>query len=540
MTSAGLLAPLTAERETGRLFDTAPRRRSPGLPASAHAAALRAADMKGVREEFHPGVDERTIEVYARARDAGDPFELRDLWLGRVEHELGPHSRRPELAGLWRASRVRRAVDAEEVLASRATVRFVKELFNSFFRDDLYGDLRGDAEFILSGGSVDERAWGLPDTLKHCLRFALDRDWYGYSDSRGRIPAREAVAAYENARIEGSPYEAGGVALTMGGTFAISTLADFVLLGAPATGAPALCGIPNYPPLVEAIARRRATRLVPLPSTSGRVDVDGLIAALTPATPLVMLQTAANPTGAGIAEEDLARLIRAASPSTIILLDECHEWLGASGRFSPLRASANVVRVSSLSKMWSAPGLKIGWILADPAFVESYYEHASTTFGGPPSFLYTLVEVLARMERWLVTGVLEPGAAEVAEFEGAYGLDPRRLRAAYQAYRHDRLTREAELTVVRDAALAGLTEASVSVVRPRYSINAAVDFPGWDDSYLCFRDVLRRTGVAVFPGVLTFCLSGGTVRVTTAQPWEDLSPAISRIHDAFTLTPGRR
>lgn len=528
-----------------RLFESPPGRRAIQLPPQAHAMAARVDAVPNLRCDLDPSVGERMLDVYARARDPADPFELRNLWLGRVECELasggcpgvvppGQHwpALRPDLAMLWRDSRVRRAVGPDDVLNSRVTVRFVKELFNWFFRSDVYGDLRGQAELILSGGSVDEQTWGMPEALKQCIAFAADRDWYGYSDSRGRVPAREAVASYENASTDGAPYTAANVALTLGGTFATSSIADFVFLGRAAAGDQALCGMPNYPPLVEAIARRCPTRLVPLPSYDGWTQVDGLIQALTPTTPLVMVQTAANPSGAGIAEPDLERLILAAAPSTVIVLDECHDWLGPSRRRSRLRAAPNVVRISSLSKTWSAPGLKVGWILAGASFIESYYEYASTSYGGPPSFFYTFVEVLARMERWAVTGIEEAGPAELAEFETSYGLDQVRLAAAYRSYRLDRLARERDLITVRDAAVVGLAEAGARVIRPRYSINVAVEFPGWDDSYLCFRDLLATSGVSAFPGILLFCPTGGVVRITTARRWDDLSLAIARLGSA--------
>ncbi len=515
-----------------QIFASIPRSRPLSLPEEAHLDALRVLQLENVHTTFLPTVDERTLEVYARASNPGDPVELRDLWLGRIEQELGRHSHRPWLAEKWRASVVRRHIDPDEILTSRSTVRFIKELFNWFFRDDLYGDLRSDDHLILSSGSVNEEAWGLPETLKECLRYALQRDWYGYSDSRGRIPAREAVAAYESCRIDGASYTAANVALTMGGTFAISTLADFILLGASQTASPVLCGIPNYPPLVESIARRRDIRLVPLASHSGRMSLQPLIAAITPHTPLVLLQTVANPTGAIVPDSELAQLIAAASPSTIILLDECHEWLGPSEPYHSVRAAPNVVRVSSVSKAWSAPGLKIGWILADPGFIADYYEYASTTFGGPPSFFYTMVEVLARMERWLITGIQAPGIAEANEFEAAYRLNLPRLQAAYASYRHERIGREKALKVLRDATVARLAGASTLVVPPRYSINVTIEFTAWDDSYRCFRDLLRETGVAVYPGILAFCFSGGNIRVTTAREWKDLSAAFSRINSS--------
>ncbi|WP_055697923.1 pyridoxal phosphate-dependent aminotransferase [Streptomyces silaceus] len=477
-----------------------------------------------------PSPDDRLTEIFRRAADPENPMELRDLYLGRMESELGRHSTRHELARGWRESRVRREFDTDGVLTSRATVRFVKEMFNYYFRDDLYGELRPTAEVILSGGAVDEEAWGLPGVLKECVSYALRRDWYGYSDSRGREASREAVAAYESARLGVPAYGAANVALTMGATFAISSLADF-LLPRGTTTAPALCALPNYPPLVESVARRTDVRLVPLPARDGTSSLRPLIDQLRPDTPLVLLQTAANPTGALVPEEELEELIKAASPRTVIVLDECHEWLGRANALSALRAAPHVVRVSSLSKNWSAPGIKAGWIIADSAFVDEYYEYASTTFGGPPSFSYTLVEVLARMERWLVTGVEEAGAEHAAEFEPHYGIRPRALAAAFHAYRSDRLARQESLMTLRDAVTGGLDLPGITVMPAENSINLALSFDDYEDSYLCFRDLLRETGVSVFPGLLTFCLSGGSVRITSARRWEELSVALDRLAD---------
>ncbi|MBB4688779.1 pyridoxal phosphate-dependent aminotransferase [Amycolatopsis jiangsuensis] len=513
------------------LFDPPSRPRRIAVPEEVRARAALARPVETDLDTFCPDVDDRLLEVIARAPDPGDAFALRDLWLGRVEHELGGRALRPELAGLWRGSRPRREVDAEEALSSRATIRFVKELFNWYFRDDVYGALAADRQLLLSSGAVDEERWGLPAALKDCVRFALDRDWYGYSDSRGRVPAREAVAAYENASMDQDVYDGHNVALTMGGTFTVSTLADFLLTGRTGPTGPALCGIPNYPPLVEAVARRGDVRLVPLPSTAGRISLEPLIRALSADTPLVMLQTAANPTGALIDEDELARLIRAAGPRTTVILDECHEWLGPRRTRGTARAAGHVVRVSSLSKNWSAPGMKIGWILAGREFIEDYYEHASTTFGGPPSFLYTVVELLARMERWLVTGLDRPGAAELAEFESSYHLDADRLAAAYTGYRQERREREDALTALREAACHRFSEAA-RVTVPAYSINAAIHFPGWNDSYRCFRELLRTTGVSTYPGILNFCFSGAVVRVTTARPWAELAEAGDRLASA--------
>src|ERR1700746_1344521 len=149
-----------------QLFASPLKSRAFDVPEQAKHTAARVRQIKNSRTIFAPTTDERTFEVYDRAKNPDDPFELRDLWLGRVEDELGGAVHRTELAKYWRASRARRRVNAQQILSSRATVRFVKELFNWFFRDDLYGEFRSTHNLILSSGAVDEQAFGLPETLK--------------------------------------------------------------------------------------------------------------------------------------------------------------------------------------------------------------------------------------------------------------------------------------------------------------------------------------------------------------------------------------
>lgn len=497
-----------------------------GAPGTFRVDQPRQCDVDSVSIDFGPSTP--IVDIFERVDNPDDPFALRDMYLGRVEHALGASSFRPALADRWGSSRRRRIVDASEILNSRAAVGFVKETFNYFFRDDLYGQLRDDNHVIMSSGAVDEQAWGLPTALKDCITYALERDWYGYSDSRGREPARAALARYESARLRTADYTARNVALTMGGTFAANSIADMVLTGRQSQS-PALCAIPNYPPLVESMARRGPVQLVPTPLRNGSTALTPLIDELRPDTPLVLLQTVTNPTGARVNEEELATLIHSASPTTVIVLDECHEWLGHHTPLLPARSAANVVRLASLSKGWSAPGIKLGWILADTAFIDTYYEYASTSFGGPPSLYYTAAEVLARMERWRCDGVAEVDTEHLAEFETNYGLRRATLQAAYAQYRDERDRREAQLLATRSLAASSLAGPNSVVGAAHYSINSSVTLPDCDNSYLEFRRLLNEEGVAVFPGLLTFCLSEDNVRVTTSCRPEHLVAGLSGI-----------
>ncbi|HTZ44968.1 MAG TPA: pyridoxal phosphate-dependent aminotransferase [Jatrophihabitans sp.] len=512
-----------------------PRAYPPLHPVPAEARRLAADARSRVRPSHSldptPGAD--FLEILERAVDPEDTAELCALFLGRVEDRLRPEQRldaRAQLRRDWQSSRVRRSISAEEALCSPAVVRFVKEMFNVYFRDDLYGLLRSEDTVILSSGSVDEERYGLPGPLLDCIRFALSRHWYGYSDSRGRDVTREAVARYESSRMRGAGYGQENIAVGMGGTVLIGAVADLIMSGYTGSGS-ALCGIPNYPPLVQSVSRRGNCRLVPVPERDGWASLQPMIDALTPDTPMVLVQTALNPTGARVSDDELGRLLDAAGPHTMIVLDECHEWLGFDGPVSAVRADPRLIRISSLSKNWSAPGLKVGWLIASASFVDDFYEYSSTTFGGPASIFYTLVEVLARMERWLIEGVEAVGHEQVAEFETSYQLDVAGLDCAYQRYAAERRQRSADLLALRDASCALLDAPGLRFLPPTCSINLAIMPRDTPDGYVYFRQLLADRGVSVFPGLLTMALSDGVARITTARSWTDLRAGIGAIAD---------
>lgn len=475
--------------------------------------------------EIQAALSSRTIDVFDRATDPRDPLELRDLFIGRVESELGALSIRPDLAKRWNDSRPLRRFTADEILRAPATSTFVKEVFNFFFRDDLYGSLRRQHNLILSSGTADERFYGMPKCLKDCVRYALDRDWYGYSDSRGRNATREAIARLESARVPNAGYGLDSVSITMGGTFSMNAVADFVLNPRPA--APALCLLPNYPPLVEAVGRRAPVQMVPTVSGRGRTHLQPLIEALRPDTPLVMLQTVSNPTGCRVDEKELEALIRAAAPNTIVVCDESHECSGTPILRSPLRAAPHVVRMVSLSKSYSVPGLKLGWLVACREFVREFYEYASTSYGGPPSIFYLLVEVASRFERWFLEGIKEPAKAELREFDSDYGLDLDTLCRAYDEYLRSMADRERRILGSRAWLEEALADCGFNPITADYSVNLAIRTPCEVDSYVFFRRTLAETDVAVYPGVLNLLFDEPCFRVTSARDPRVLERAVA-------------
>ena len=99
------------------------------------------------------------------------------------------------------------------------------------------------------------------------------------------------------------------------------------------------------------------------------IDVDRVVAEITPRTKYVSVTVPHNPTGQMISEADLRRLVAAVeSAGCRLLVDETYREM-TFGEPLPTAASLSLraVSVSSLSKTYGIPGIRIGWLLCrDP------------------------------------------------------------------------------------------------------------------------------------------------------------------------------
>lgn len=106
-----------------------------------------------------------------------------------------------------------------------------------------------------------------------------------------------------------------------------------------------------------------------------RLDIDRLAAAVTPATRLISVTCPHNPTGTMLTAAELQQLATlAAGRGCHLLVDETYRDLSYGGRL-PLAASLgdHVISVSSLSKAYGIPGIRIGWLITrDPRLRELF------------------------------------------------------------------------------------------------------------------------------------------------------------------------
>ena len=99
------------------------------------------------------------------------------------------------------------------------------------------------------------------------------------------------------------------------------------------------------------------------------LDSDKLEAAITPRTKIVSVTSPHNPSGVMLTADELRRLVALTQARGCqLLVDETYRDLSYEGAL-PLAASlgTHVISVSSLSKAYGVPGLRIGWLITrDP------------------------------------------------------------------------------------------------------------------------------------------------------------------------------
>jgi aspartate/methionine/tyrosine aminotransferase len=106
-----------------------------------------------------------------------------------------------------------------------------------------------------------------------------------------------------------------------------------------------------------------------------RLDFDQLAAAITPRTKIISVTCPHNPTGVMFTADELRRLADlAGAKGCYLLVDETYRDLSFDGAL-PLAASLgrHVITVSSLSKAYGVPGIRIGWLITrDPELQRTF------------------------------------------------------------------------------------------------------------------------------------------------------------------------
>lgn len=96
-----------------------------------------------------------------------------------------------------------------------------------------------------------------------------------------------------------------------------------------------------------------------------KIDLEALQASVRPSTKLISVTCPHNPTGVMMSEGELRQLVQLARKhGCYLVVDETYRDLSLGGAL-PLAASlgSHVISVSSLSKAYGVPGIRLGWLI---------------------------------------------------------------------------------------------------------------------------------------------------------------------------------
>ena len=214
---------------------------------------------------------------------------------------------------------------------------------------------------------------GFPDTdgpkaMLDTARDAIADGLNQYAPGAGMPVLREAIAADRAARFGIATDPGAEVLVTVGATEGIAG----AVLGLVEPGDEVVLIEPYYDSYAATVALaggvRKTVALIPDGQNGFKLDHDGLRAAVSDRTRLLIVNSPHNPTGTVFSAEDLAVVAEVAIRHDVLVLsDEVYEHLTFDGvPHLPLAAvpgmAERTLTVSSAAKTFNVTGWKTGWV----------------------------------------------------------------------------------------------------------------------------------------------------------------------------------
>jgi aspartate/methionine/tyrosine aminotransferase len=375
------------------------------------------------------------------------------------------------------------------------------------------------------------RFWfGEPDrptaaSIREAARAALAECNTFYTHNLGIPAVRDAIAQYL-CSLHGGGFTRDHIAVTSSGVSALA-IAHQAVAG---PGARVVCVTPVWPNLTEAPqiqganVHRVALRFSARTEGGWSLDLDELLADLTPGTASLVLNSPNNPTGWTITREQQRAVLEHCRRLGIwIIADDVYEriWFGhgKTGAETDLRNPQGLVcapsfldiadprdrliSINSFSKAWRMTGWRMGWMVAPPEFIAEVGKLIEYNTSCVPGFVQAAGIV-----------ALEQGEADLA-------FELQRYRAA------------------RDALCAGLNAMPRIEAQPApgamyafFRVRETDGTPVADTVALCKRLVLeQRLGLA--PGVAFGAEGEGFIRWCFASELPALQEGLIRLHNGL-------
>lgn len=343
-----------------------------------------------------------------------------------------------------------------------------------------------------------EGAWPTGSVFVDAAIKSLKNGNHLYQPNNGSMALREEIANYTN-RLLNTDIKANRITVTPSGMQGLMLTAQLLV----SEGDRVVSIEPSWPNIAGAYKAMGADLFsVPLSSDSGRwtLDMDRMMAALTPDTKVVIINSPNNPTGWTMSAEDQA-----------IVLEHCRKhgiWIVADDVYSRLYRHANnapsflslidsedrVISVNSFSKCWSMTGWRLGWITA-PAELENKFGQ------------------LTEFNTSCTAGFIQD-AGIVALREGEFEVESLK-RKIHEGY------------LLSAQKLSSFPR--VRFIEPDGAFYCFFKVDGLKDSFDAAKVILQETGVGLAPGIAFGGVGEGYLRLCYAQPKDVLEEAFSRL-----------
>jgi aspartate aminotransferase len=212
-----------------------------------------------------------------------------------------------------------------------------------------------------------------PAHIAEAAKAAIDANFTKYTTNSGTEELKRAVANRYREDY-GVEYKTSEIIITAGGKQSLYN-ATMVLFG---PGDEVITHMPGWPTLVEQIKLAEATPVIVRTHAEDGFSLraETILAALTPRTRGIIINSPGNPTGALISEADMAAIADEAARRGIwVLVDLCYEKLiydpvphNLAGVLAS-RLRDRAVLCGSASKAYAMTGWRCGWMMAPAAVV---------------------------------------------------------------------------------------------------------------------------------------------------------------------------
>ena len=341
----------------------------------------------------------------------------------------------------------------------------IAELPGSKIREVANAALGRDDVLAFWFGESDEPT---PAFIRDAAVQSLNADETFYAHNLGLPALREALASYVSGLHR--PVGAERIAVTSSGVNALM-LAVQALVG---PGDEVVAVVPLWPNLTAQPAILGATvKRVSLTAKQGawQLDMNALLAAVTPATTVLLLNAPNNPTGWTLTRaEQEAILAHCRRTGTWVVADEVYERVFFDGDCAPsfldvAEPDDRLIVAHSFSKSFLMTGWRLGWLVLPPALVPAMASLIEFNTSCAPVFVQR---------------------AGLAALAGAADFVPDLVR---------------RLKLCRDTLLPQLAALpGISVATPQGGMYAFFRLEGHDDSLALAKRLVTEAGLGLAPG----------------------------------------